>query len=208
MITQYNIWSTEELLLQTSGYLIFFFFFFGIIISNTVLWELIGKCKLNYLQRMITGEWDYERLDFHRGIYYGTGRKGIYSVELRKGQSKVWCFCQTTLPKLMTKSSVRFSHSVMSDSLRPLGLQHTRLPCPSPSPRACPKSCPLSWWWHQTFSPSIVPLFSCLQSIPASESFPVSQFFASDSLEKTLMLGKILFCFHIPRNPSKKTIAI
>ena len=195
------------MLLQTSGYLNFFFFF-GIIISNTVLWGLIGKCKSNYLQRMITGEWDYEYLDFHLGIYYGSHRKGIYSVELRKGQSKAWHFCQTTLPKLMTKSSVQFSHSVILDSLRPLRLQHARLLCPSPSPRPCPNSCPLSWWWHQTFSLSIAPLFSCLRSFPASGSFPVSQFFASDSLEKTLMLGKILFCFHILRNPSNKTIAI
>ena len=45
------------------------------------------------------------------------------------------------------KDSVQFSHSVMSDSLRPHGLQHTRLPCSSPSPRACSNSCPLSWWW-------------------------------------------------------------
>ena len=114
MITQYNIWSTEELLLQTSGYLIFFFFF-GIIISNTVLWELIGKCKLNYLQRMIAGEWDYEHLDFHRGIYYGTGRKGIYSVELRKGQSKVWCFAKTYDKKLCSVQSL--SCRTLCDSL-------------------------------------------------------------------------------------------
>ena len=59
-------------------------------------------------------------------------------------------------------SSVQFSHSVMSDYLRPHGLQHTRLPCPSLTPRACSKSCPLSQWWHPTISASVV-LFSCLQ---------------------------------------------
>ena len=62
--------------------------------------------------------------------------------------------------------SVQFSHSVMSDSLLPRGLQHTRLLCPSPTPRACSKSCPSSQWWHPTISSSVVP-FSCLRSFPA-----------------------------------------
>ena len=75
-------------------------------------------------------------------------------------------------------SSVQFSHSVMSDSLWPHGLQHARLPCPSPPPRARSNSCPLSWWCHPTISSSVVP-FSCLQSFPASGSFTISQFFAS-----------------------------
>ena len=76
-------------------------------------------------------------------------------------------------------TSVQFSNSVMSDSLRPHGLQHTRPPCPSPTPRACPNSCPLSQWYHPTISSSVIPFFSCLQSLPASRSFPTSQFFAS-----------------------------
>ena len=71
-----------------------------------------------------------------------------------------------------------FSHSVMSDSLWPHGLQHARLPCPSPTPGACSNSCPLSWWCHSTISSSVIP-FSCLQSFPASGSFPMSQFFIS-----------------------------
>ena len=72
-----------------------------------------------------------------------------------------------------------FSHSVVSDSLRPHELQHTRPPCPSPTPRVYPKSCPLSWWCHPTISSSVVPFSSCLQSFPASGSFPMSQLFAS-----------------------------
>ena len=76
-------------------------------------------------------------------------------------------------------TSVQFSNSVMSDSLRPHGLQHTRPPCPSPTPRACSNSCPLSQWCHPTISSSVIPFFSCLQSLPASRSFPMSQFFAS-----------------------------
>ena len=67
----------------------------------------------------------------------------------------------------------------MSNSLWPHGLQHTRLPCPSPTPRACSNSCPLSWWCHPTISSSVVSSFSCLQSFPASGSFPMSQFFTS-----------------------------
>ena len=72
-----------------------------------------------------------------------------------------------------------FSHSVMSDSVRPHGLQHTSLPCPSPSPRACSNSCPLSQWYHPTVSSSVIPFSSYNQSFPASGSFPMSQLFPS-----------------------------
>ena len=75
---------------------------------------------------------------------------------------------------------VQFSRSVMSDSLRPHGLQHTRPPCPLPTPRVYTNSCPLISWCHPTISTSVVP-FSCRQSSPASGSFPRSQFFASGS---------------------------
>ena len=75
--------------------------------------------------------------------------------------------------------SVQFSCSVMSDSLRPHGLQHAQLPCPSPAPRAYSNSCPLSQWCHPTISSSVIPFSSHLQSFPASESFQMTQFFAS-----------------------------
>ena len=78
----------------------------------------------------------------------------------------------------MNKPSVQFSHSVVSDSLWPCGLQHARLLCPSPTPRVYPNSCPLSRWCHPTISSSVVP-FSCPQSFPALGSFPMSQLFAS-----------------------------
>ena len=68
--------------------------------------------------------------------------------------------------------------SVASDSLWPHGLQHARLPCPSPTPGACSNLCPSSRWCHPTVSSSVIP-FSCLQSFPASGSFPMSQFFES-----------------------------
>ena len=64
-------------------------------------------------------------------------------------------------------------------TLRPHGLQHTRFPCPSPTPGAYSNSRPLSQWCHPTNSSSVVPISSCLQSFPATESFPMSQFFAS-----------------------------
>ena len=75
-------------------------------------------------------------------------------------------------------SSVQFSCSVMSNSLRPHGLQHAWLSCPSPTPRTYSNSCPSYWWCHPTISSSAVS-FSCLQSFPASGSFQMSQLFAS-----------------------------
>ena len=75
---------------------------------------------------------------------------------------------------------IQFSPSVMSKSLQPHRLQHTRLPCPSPTPRPCSNSCSLSQQCHPTISSSVVPFSSCLQSFPAAGSFPTSQFFASD----------------------------
>ena len=73
--------------------------------------------------------------------------------------------------------SVQFSCSVVSDSLRPHGLQHARLSCLSPTPRACSNSSSLSQWCHPTISSSVIPFCSCLQSFPASGSFQLSQFF-------------------------------
>ena len=74
-------------------------------------------------------------------------------------------------------SSVQFSRSVMSDSLQPCESQHARPPCPSPTPRVHSNSCPSSQWCHPAISSSVVPFSSCLQSLPASESFPMSQLF-------------------------------
>ena len=78
-------------------------------------------------------------------------------------------------------SSIQFSHSVMSDSLRPHGLQHIRPPCPLPTAGVYSNSCPLSRWCHPTISSSVIPFSSSLQSFPASGSFPMSRLFASGS---------------------------
>ena len=69
--------------------------------------------------------------------------------------------------------------SVTSDSLQPHGLQHARLPCPSPTPGAYSNSCPSSQWFHPTISSSVAPFSSCLQCFSASRSFPMNQFFTS-----------------------------
>ena len=77
-----------------------------------------------------------------------------------------------------TFSSVQFSCSVVSNSLQPHESQHARPPCPSPTPRVYPKSCPSSQWCHSAISFSMVPFSSCPQSLPASESVPMSQLIA------------------------------
>ena len=87
-------------------------------------------------------------------------------VGMGLGQNGAWC-------------SVQFTCSAVSDSLWAHGLQRTRLPCPSPMPGAFSNSCPLSRWCHPTISSSVVPFSPCLQSFPASRSFPMSQLFAS-----------------------------
>ena len=74
-------------------------------------------------------------------------------------------------------SSVQFSRSVMSDSLWPHELQHARPPCPSPTPGVHSDSCPSSQWCHPAILSSVVPFSSCPQSLPASDSFPMSQLF-------------------------------
>ena len=81
------------------------------------------------------------------------------------------------LPYLNMYQSVQLSHSVTSNSLRPCELQHARPPCPSPTPRLHSNSHPSSRWCHPAISSSVVPFSSCPQSLPASESFPMSQLF-------------------------------
>ena len=89
--------------------------------------------------------------------------------------------CRNAFPclYLKTEHSVQYSCSVVSDSLRPHGLQHTRPPCPSLTPRVYSNSCSLSQWCHPTISSSVVPFSSCLQSFPASGSFQMSWFSTS-----------------------------
>ena len=86
---------------------------------------------------------------------------------------------QAVLLSEVVRSPVQFSCSVVSDSLWPHGLQHARLPCPSPTPRVYSNSCPSNRWCHPTILSSIIPFSSCPQSFPPSRSFQMSQLFAS-----------------------------
>ena len=92
----------------------------------------------------------------------------LFCVESLSGFGIGWWF-----------NSVQFSHSAMSDSLRPHEPQHARPPCPSPTARVHPNPCPLSQWCHPAISSSVVPFSSCPQSFPASGSFQMSQLFTS-----------------------------
>ena len=114
-----------------------------------------------------------------------------------RGQSvgKQVCSQFCTLIKNLL-NDFQFSCSVVSNSLQSHGLQHARLPCPSPIPGACSNSCPLSRWCHPTISSSVVP-FSCLQSFPASGSFPMSQFFASCGQSVGASAGPSVFPMNI-----------
>ena len=94
-----------------------------------------------------------------------------FAVYLKLSQHILLIVCQF--------SSVQFSRSVVSDSLQPHESQHARPPCPSPTPGVYSNSCPSSWWCHPAISSSVIPFSSCPQSFLASESFPVSQLFAS-----------------------------
>ena len=117
-----------------------------------------------------------------------TGLKSVVWWVLRNSNTlianipiKKWMFLcvnedMCVFPKLWD-SSVQFSCSVVSDSLWPHESQHTRPPCPSPTPGVHSDSCPSSQWYHPAISSSVVPFSSCPQTLPASESFPMSQLF-------------------------------
>ena len=100
--------------------------------------------------------------------------------------------------------SVQFSLSVMSNSLWPQGLQHTRLPCPSPSPGTCSNSCLLNQWYHQTIWSSVIPFPSCLQSFPASGSFLMSQVLASGGQSIRASASASVLPMNIPFLPTPR----
>ena len=103
------------------------------------------------------------------------------SVSWKKQESsrKTSISALLTMPKPLTVwIIIQFSCSVVSDSLRPHDQQHTRPPCTSWTPGVHPNPFPLSWWCYPTIKSSIIPFSSCCQSLPASESFPMSQLFA------------------------------
>ena len=131
------------------------------------------------------------------GRWWRTGKPGVLQfMELQRvghnlaTEKQWWDFrcciylfliCAYLFSHHSTFSSVQFGRSVVSNSLWHHALHHTRLPCPSPTPRAWSNSCPLSQWCYPTISSSVIPFSFCLQSFPASGCFPMSQFFTSGS---------------------------
>ena len=110
----------------------------------------------------------------------GIWGRGWYSMDRKLQLYSMRTFQRPELQIVFTvNNKVQFSCSVVSDSLWPRGLQHARLPCPSPTPGACSNSCPSCLWLHPTILSSVIPFSSCRQSFPASGYFPVSQFFTS-----------------------------
>ena len=99
----------------------------------------------------------------------------FFIFKMRAVTSNEWGdMCSVSAALLTCAPSVQFGRSVVSNSLRPHESQHARPPCPSPTPGVYPNSCPLSWWCHPGISSSVVPFSSCLQSLPSSESSPMS----------------------------------
>ena len=140
------------------------------------------------------------KLNFLKKHYYYFFFLGIWLI----------CFIQSCCFALIALQHMileKFSLSVMSNSLQPHGLQHTRLPCPSPSPGACLNWCPSSQWCHPTISSSVIFFSSCLQSFPASGSFLMSWLFASGAkvLDLALIcqktLSQFILFFEIYLNP-------
>ena len=141
--------------------------------------------------------WHFKPLEVgnHAVFMFSSSRRHILvSLQIRASEhfseynlNCFWCtFYQIFFIKekilyaiLLILSSVQFSHSVLSDSLQPHGLQHARPPCPLPTPEIYLNSCPLSQWRHPTISSSVIPFSSCSQSFPGSGSFPMSQLFPS-----------------------------
>ena len=116
---------------------------------------------------------------------YSLSITGLTIAMLRRLKIKVififflkWSLKWLILQYICSVTSVQFSRSVVSNYLWPNESQHARPPCPTPTPGVHSKSCPLSRWCHPVISSSVIPFSSCPQSIPASASFPMSQFFA------------------------------
>ena len=108
---------------------------------------------------------------------YGVAQSRTRLKRLSSSSSSSIVYLYPSL-SFLSLSTVQLSGSAISDSLGPHGLQHSRLSCPSPTPGACSNSCPSSEWYHPTISDSVVPFSSCLQSFPASGSFPMSNYWS------------------------------
>jgi len=107
----------------------------------------------------------------------GAGKADLHLECIYSSEDKV--SAPSKMEEVQCSHFSHFSCSIVTDSLQPHGLQHTRLTCSSPTPRTCSDSCPLSQWCHPNISSSVIPFSSCLQSFPASGSYQMNQFFTS-----------------------------
>ena len=146
--------------------------------SSILAWEIHGQKNLGVLKSMRSKRVEHNVADSVPDCH----NKGNIAIK----QVILIYFVFPVHIKVMFTLSVQFSSSVVSSSFRPHGLLNARLPCPSPTPGAYSNLCPLHQWCHPTISASVIPFSSCLQSFPASASFPMSQF--SHRVAKVLKL--------------------
>ena len=142
--------------------------------SLWLLWTIAHQAPL--------GSMGFSRQEYWSGLSFpspgGLPDPGIKLASLVSSTLAGRFFTTWAIREARIFDSVKFSPSVVSSSLWPHELQHTRPPCPSPAPGVHSNSCPSSRWCHPAISSSVVPFSSCPQSLPASESFPMSQLFA------------------------------
>ena len=148
------------------------------VIKETVAFIIIKYLGINVKKKYETCV--MKKIKHHWKKFWKTWvNKKAYHIPGLEGSYSYVCALQTDLSVQFSSvqfSSIQFSHSVVSDYLRPHESQHARLPCLSPIPEVHSDSHPSSLWCHPAISSSVVP-FSCPQSLPASESFPMSQLF-------------------------------
>ena len=152
-------------------------FYFGVIWDRRINVSFTPLCRLNGGPPAIRTHWMLVNAR-HWLLCMGANLIGDMCWGFKEPQS---CWKNMPIPNSFcyVVCSVQFSHSVMSDSLQPHELQHTRVRCSSPPPGAWANSCPSSWWFHPTISSSVILFSSCLQSYPVTGFFLMSQFFTS-----------------------------
>ena len=143
------------------------------------------------------GKWKVKVKSFSRVQFLATPWTAAYQAPPSMGFSRQEYWSGMPLPSPFMRNSVQFSRSVVSDSFRPHESQHARPPCPSPTPGVHWDSRPSSQWGHPAISSSVVPFSSCSQSLPAPESFPMSQFFAWGGQS----IGVSALALFLPRSP-------
>ena len=151
------------------------FIFVFLLISGRKLLVFHHEYDVN-CEFFLSALYQVEEIPFYSFFALCLPWKGVWYCQMLSFFGIYWYY--PVFPPFISFSSAQFSHSVVSNSLRPHESQHARPPCPSPTPRVHSNSCPSSQWCHPAISSSVIPFSSCPQSFPASGSFPVSQLFA------------------------------